>query len=176
MFVLDVATESILGRNPQKIVRPGARRLNSRIPSCLTKYNGRLEHLLEKHRLQDKLILAHKLCQTQQQLKDQLDKLDQISRDCMLNAEKRCRKLRCGTIPFSPEASLWIKRCQVYRSLLHYHAGRKVNRGNLKRAARRCQVLSPFCLNPLEVTSRLRECRQQCTATEKIVVVIVRKA
>jgi hypothetical protein len=51
----------------------------------------------------------------------------------MLNAEKKCRRIKSGRIPFSPEAALWIWRTQVYRSLIRYHDGLMQNRGNLKR-------------------------------------------
>jgi hypothetical protein len=54
----------------------------------------------------------------------------------MRNAEKKSKKIKSGQIPFLPEASVWIKRTQVYRSLLKYQDGRIRNRGNLKRSAR----------------------------------------
>ena len=33
------------------------------------------------------------------------------------------------------ESILWIKRRKTYRTLMGYHAGNKVNKGNLKRSA-----------------------------------------
>jgi hypothetical protein len=48
----------------------------------------------------------------------ELNKLDKEGEKYMKRAEKKFRKLKSGRIPFSPEASLWIRQSQVYRSLL----------------------------------------------------------
>jgi hypothetical protein len=66
----------------------------------------------------------------------ELNKLDKEGEAYMKHAEKKCRKLKLGCIPFSPEVSLWIPQFQVYRSLLRWHAGKIQNRGNLKRTSR----------------------------------------
>ncbi len=34
MFVLDITMESLVGKNPTKVVRPASRRLNSKLPRC----------------------------------------------------------------------------------------------------------------------------------------------
>jgi hypothetical protein len=70
--------------------------------------------------------------------------------------------MRKGKIPFSPEASIWIKRCQFYRSLLRYWAGKIKNRGNLKRTARRMKIENAFLLTVDEIATRLEECKEQC--------------
>jgi hypothetical protein len=80
----------------------------------------------------------------------------------MRHAEKVCRKLKCCRIPFSPEAALWIRRVQIYYSLLNYHKGKIKNRGNLKRAARRCNIPNPFQLSVQEIAQRLNICKQEC--------------
>jgi len=79
----------------------------------------------------------------------------------MRYAEKKCRKIKSGCIPFSPEASLWIRRTQVYQSLIKYHAGQIKNRGNLKRAARRCQIMDAMSLSIKEIFLRLKACVDQ---------------
>lgn len=79
-----------------------------------------------------------------------------------LGSEKNCRRIKSGRIPFSPEASLWIKRTGIYRTLLRFHAGKKVNRGNLKRAARRCGIAAPFRLGLIEIRTRLKICKEKC--------------
>ena len=39
-----------------------------------------------------------------------LNTLDKESSEYMRAAEKRCRKIKPGVIPFSPDAVKWIKR------------------------------------------------------------------
>jgi hypothetical protein len=161
MFVIDITTDSLVGFNPQPIKHPKARRLNSRIPRAKHAYNNRYKKLLSKHRLSEKLAEAHKAGLSEERMKEMMDKIDSISKECMIDSEKKCRKLRNGKIPFSPEAAMWIKRCQFYRSLLRYWAGKIKNRGNLKRTARRIKVHNAFLLTVDEIGQRLEECKSQ---------------
>jgi hypothetical protein len=80
----------------------------------------------------------------------------------MKHAEKKCCRLKSGHIPFSPEASLWIRQSQVYRLLLRWHAGKIRNRGNLRRTARRCQINTPFQLTVDDIKHRLCICKEKC--------------
>ena len=130
LFVIDIVTTSMVGECPQPVKHPKARRLNSRITRAKMAYNSKLEHLFDRHRLVEKLAHTHSASLSKENLRVALDKIDLISTECMKHAEKKCRKLKNGTIPFSPEANLWIKRCQLYRSLLRYQAGKVKNRGN----------------------------------------------
>ena len=85
----------------------------------------------------------------------------------MHKAEKKCRRIKSGRIPFSPEASKWIRRAQVYRSLLRLHAGKIRNRGNVKRAGRRCGVEDPMNMSLEEIRARLKVCKDKCTYFKK---------
>jgi hypothetical protein len=60
-----------------------------------------------------------------------LNKLDQEGEAYKKHAEKKCCWLKSGRIPFSPEASLWIRQCQVYHSLLRWHNEKLRNYDNL---------------------------------------------
>jgi hypothetical protein len=105
---------------------------------------------------------AHRKSKTKASAIKRLNKVDKELGEYMRYAERKCRKIKSGRIPFSPEASLWIRRTQVYRSLLKYHAGRIKNRGNLKRAARRCQITDAMSLPIEEIFLRLKACVDQC--------------
>jgi hypothetical protein len=96
-----------------------------------------------------------------------LNKLDQEGEQYMKHAEKKCRQIKSGRIPFSPEASLWIFQYQVYHSLLRWHARKIWNRGYLKQTARRCQIDSPFFLSVEEVKLQLVICKQKCNYFQK---------
>ncbi len=90
-----------------------------------------------------------------------LNKLDQEGEAYMKHVEKKCRRLKSGRIPFSPEASLWILQCQVYRSLLQWHNGKLRNYGNLCRTARRCQINAPFQLTVEDIKLRMSICKEK---------------
>jgi hypothetical protein len=91
-----------------------------------------------------------------------LNMLDWEGEAYMKHAEKKCRRLKAGRIPFSPEALLWIRQCQVYRSLMRWYAGKIQNQGNLKCTARRCQINAPFQLSIEDIKLHLTICKEKC--------------
>ena len=50
----------------------------------------------------------------------------------------------------------------MYKLLLRYHKGKLKNRGNLKRAARRCNIPNPLSMSLQEIAVRLKECKREC--------------
>lgn len=168
LFVVDFREESLVGAAPFRIKRFASRRLNTKVSSGATKkYLQRLEEQLSRHRLIERLGRLHTTCSSRKSFQKGLNKLDRQSRDIMLNAEKKCRKIKSGRIPFSPEAALWIRRTQVYRSLLRYHRGLIRNRGNLKRTARRCGIRNCLSISIEEILQRMKVCISQCNYFRK---------
>ena len=161
LFVIDVMTSSIVGHTPPKIVRAAARRLNTAIPGALDKYIKQLEGHCVNHRLTERLVAAN-AGPTKELIRYKVNKIDVEATQYMANAEAKCRKIKSGRIPFSPESSLWIRRCQLYRSILRFHAGKIKNKANLKRTARRCKVSNPLRMSLNTIHSRLREAKGKC--------------
>jgi hypothetical protein len=93
-----------------------------------------------------------------------LNKLDKEGEAYMKHAEKKCCRLK---FPFSPEASLRIQQSQVYHLLLHWHAGKIRNRGNLRRTAWHCQINAPFQLTVDDIKLRLCICKEKCDYFQK---------
>ncbi len=94
-------------------------------------------------------------------------KLNWESMALMMNAEKRCKKIKSGRIPFSPEAALWIRRTQVFRSILQYHEGKIKNQGNLKQTARQCGIKNCISIPIKEIRIRLKVCAAKCDYFQK---------
>jgi hypothetical protein len=80
----------------------------------------------------------------------------------MRNAEKNFQKIKSGSIPFSPEAAIWIRQMQVYKSLLRYHQGRIRNGANLQRTARRCGILNCLQIPVESLLQRIKVCHEKC--------------
>ena len=179
LFVIDIATASILGDDPPTNVRPTARRLNTRIPGCAEEYLKTLQPNLVTHRLVERVREAY-AAPDPRDVQAQMEIIDNQVKMFRFAAEKRCRRIKLGRIPFSPDAAKWIRRAQVYRSLLKFHAGagrhreqfccgkrkktvrrRGVNRGNLKRTARRAGIQQPFTLTVEEIARRLDICKDK---------------
>jgi hypothetical protein len=123
MFVIDMFREFIVGLELQRIVRPKARRLNSKIPGAAAAYRARLEHLLLRHHIIEWLGRAHEESMDNVEVEKRINVINRDGGQYMMSAEKKCRKNKPGRIPFSPEAAVWIKKCQIYRSILQYHDG-----------------------------------------------------
>ncbi len=161
-FIVDIPIELLVGINPVKIVCPAGRRLNSRLPGCSKVYIDSLESNIIRHRLLERLHEAHTGAYLNSEQARRLIMIDKEGKMYMRHAEKICRKIKCCQIPFSPEAAIWIRHVQVYQSLLRYHKGRIKNRGNLKRAARRCNIPNPLSMSIQEIPLRLKECKREC--------------
>ncbi len=60
LFVIDLLTASLIGNTPTRIIRPGARRLTTKLPGIVHAYTERLEKLVLKHRIIERMGDAHK--------------------------------------------------------------------------------------------------------------------
>ena len=80
----------------------------------------------------------------------------------MEHAGKKFRKIKSGKIPFSPDSILWIKHRQTYRTLMGYHAGNNIDKGDLKRAVRQVGIRTPMQLSIQEIRKRLKVFREKC--------------
>ena len=167
VFVVDFLTSSWVGDEPLKIVRPAARRLNTRIPTAAEAYRTELEQLITRHRLIERVGAVYNSGRSRRWMQAAMNAIDKEGGQYMLGAENRCRKVRSGVIPFSPEAVRWLRRAQVYRSLLTWKLGKRRNMGNLRRLAKRVDIQDPFRLSTQELTKRLRVCEDKCTALKR---------
>jgi hypothetical protein len=161
-FILDIPLESLVGVNPVKIIRPVSRHLNSRLPTCGKAYVENLEANISCHRLLECLYNAHTGKYSAKETAKRVIIIDKEGKAYLRHAEKICRKIKCCRIPFLPEASIWIQRVQVYYLLLRFHQGKIKNRGNLKRAARRCNIPNLLGLTIAEILARLETCKKEC--------------
>jgi hypothetical protein len=161
-FVLDIALESMIGIDPAKIVRPVGRRLNSKLPGCCKAYTASLESNIAWHRLLERLYDAHTGKYSNDKQARKIILIDKEEKAYMRRVEKICRKIKCCRIAFSPEAAIWIRRVQVYYTILRFHKGKTKNRGNLKRTARRCNIANPLQIPIKEIVLRLEACKKEC--------------
>ena len=161
LFVVDVLINSLVGIDPIRVVRPQARRLNTKIPSAMSTYNDELEKLVERHRLLERVGAAHKLTECGVMAEAKLNQIDAELKDYMISAENKCQKIKSGRIPYSPEAERWIRRSQFYSTLLRVRQGHKCNYGNLRRAAMHLGIHRYMDLSDRDIALRLQVCRDQ---------------
>ena len=162
LFVVDFCAESLVGQAPPRVIRAAARRLTTKLPAVTDRYIEILERLLKQHKIAQRALAASQSSQHASVIKEKTDVIDQGKKQYMAHAEKKCRKIKSGRIPFSPESAIWIRRKQVYNSLLKYRQGRIKNKANLKRTARRCGIQNALRLSRKEICSRLQVCEDKC--------------
>ena len=104
--------------SPPFIVRSQARRLNTKIPRADEKYVDKFENNINQHNVVQQLGAAHKSSTVKSIVEERVDKIDEETRNYMTNVEKKCHQIKSGRIPFSPDSVVWIRWCQVYRSIL----------------------------------------------------------
>ena len=149
----------MIGQDPPKIVRAAARRLKTNIPSGKLYYINKLEELITKHKIVGRFGQVHDNSTSKASLKIKLDKIDEEQKYYMLHAEKKCRRIKSGCIPFSPDSSKYIHRDKFYRSIFRFHAERIRNKSTLKRTARRCGICNPLSIPLSEVRVILKVCK-----------------
>ena len=135
IFILDLLTSSLIGKMPPQTIRSGAIRLNTKIPSTKDNYTNVLENLVLRHRLTERMVAAHNESSSIVLVKERIDIIYQEGVQYMHHAEHTFRRIKSGCITFSPDSSIWIRSCQVYLSVIRYHAGKIRNRSNLKWSA-----------------------------------------
>ncbi len=162
LFVIDFVTKGLVGEAPPKVVWPASWRLNTKLPGVSEAYCNMLKKEIIKHRLIERTGEAYKRSRSKKNLQNRLNQIDKELGEYMQYAEKKCRKIKSGRIPFFPKAALWIRRLQVYWLILKYHAGRIRNRGNLKRAERRCDISNPLSIPIREVYLCIKTCASRC--------------
>jgi hypothetical protein len=163
LFVMDLQEASLIEEAPFRVQRFTSRQLNTKVSSGATRnYLAHPEASLARHRLIEHMGKLHKTSQSKKAFRRGMNKLDQESMALMANAEKKCRKIKSSCIPFSPEAALWIRCTQVFRSLLCYHEGLIKNQSNLKRTARRCGIENCLSIPIAEIRIQLKVCASKC--------------
>ena len=162
LFVIDFLTSSLIGKTPPRIIRSGARRLNKKIPSTKDNYTNVMEKLVLIHHLTERMVAAHHESSSIVLVKERIDIIYQKGVQYMHHAKRKCCCIKSGCIPFSPDSSIWIRCCQVYRSILRYHAEKLRNRSKMKRSARRCGVGGPLQLSLKKVRDHMQVAHDKC--------------
>ena len=123
LFVFDFLKSSIIGQTPPQIIRSGARQFNTKIRPTKDNYTNVMENLVLSHRLTERLFAAHNAISIIVLVKIRIEVINHEGFQYMHNVERKCHLTKYGCIPFTPYSSIWMRQCQVYHSIIRYHAG-----------------------------------------------------
>ena len=101
---VEIHKDSFLGNDPPPLSTHKARRLKVQDPRTVAKYNFLLEQEFEKHRIYERSLNLYNTFQTPLTPEQcaEFDAIDRQREKSMKYAEKHCRKLHMGAIPWSP--------------------------------------------------------------------------
>jgi hypothetical protein len=132
---IDVRINNLCGSNMSPVLHPQARRLKCNDPKTQGNWTRLYMNALRKH---DAIQRAYRL---QEQLTQPLseehimeyEKLRQIRKDARSHADKKCRKLRMGGVPYSVELNKARQTIELWKSIISWKRGRKVNSKYIRR-------------------------------------------
>ena len=136
---VDISTESALGINPPKVNSIHARRLTMKDTNTVNKYNTVLQEEFDKKKVYTRALdlynqYSGKLTPTQMA---EYDDLDYVRSQAMKKAERKCRKLHMGALPWSPTLQHSRNRIQYIKLTIRRKKGRRVSARYLMRLSRK---------------------------------------
>ena len=153
----DLSLECILGEAPQKIVRPPARRLNSKLTKVVEKFNQLFKQKVFDNHVP---VRMNTLCENiqfplskQQQI--EYEKCDNIQHSAFAFAASRCRKLHMGHVPFVPEkVQVYGLEIRLWRLVLRRKKGIHVGVRHILSLANFLNIKDPLYFSLEEVLEK----------------------
>lgn len=135
---IDVSYTNAFGYQMPNVVIPNARHLKTGDPHIVQKFNSEYTKYIRYHKLHTKLFTIEKemgdtLTPAQEQ---EFESNLHMQNKGVLLAEKRCRKLRMGMVPFSAELNIARMTIQVWRAVITKKKGCKYSNNKLRRLER----------------------------------------
>lgn len=139
---LDVPQSDVFGISLQSIPNKIATRLVLQDPRIVSRYTASVEAQLNKHQVPQRLQEiqhAFSIGDTETAI-TMYEEVDKIRTDAILQADKKCRKLRMGNIPFSPTLLEYWKKILAWRLLIRKLEGRKIDSKFLARKLKSADI------------------------------------
>ena len=133
MIWIDIRTESVLGTDEIPLWKPLARRLKCNDPRLVDRFNQLRNVHATRHALWDKVaavkpVIANLTTIPSPSLTSVLEEIDTIRTNGILWADKHCRRLKMGNVPWSPDIQQCMDRIKYYNACrLKLEYGRNVN-------------------------------------------------
>jgi hypothetical protein len=139
---IDITMDNLCGSNMAPIITPQARRLKCNDPrtqkkwlQLYTSYLTERKAISRAFKLQNSL--HHPLPQS---LIEEYEKLRTIRMDARRFADKRCRKLYMGGVPYSPELALARSTIELWKAIVSWKMGNKNNMKHIQRLENKTNI------------------------------------
>jgi len=148
---IDVPIKILLGESKFNIHRHTARRLICDHPMIVDKYNKLLNTQLHNQntiRKYNEFTSQHEngILNTEDTM-IALNKLDNSITNSILYAEKKCRKLKSGSVPYTPELNNAGKIINVWNNVIRKKKGCNISSTYIKRIAKKVSIVNPMSIS-----------------------------
>jgi len=141
---IDISTRLLFGENKFKIHRHSMRRLKCDNPNIVKKFNELFLQQLVREKTHVKLAVLRWQLQegrfTKKECAIALQKIDNSVQHSVLYAEKKCRKLNTGAVPFSIEAKEAAQLIELWNNVIRKKRGWNISSKYIRRLAKRCKI------------------------------------
>ena len=132
---LDLHVNHIFGFTPPTTITPSARRLQSNIPHIRNRWTQLYSSFLRKHNLIERQFtlessVEHSMTKAQC---DEYEKILELRAEGIRHAEKHCRKLKYGNVPFSPELQLARLEIELWKAASTIKTGMRYSSRKFRR-------------------------------------------
>ena len=151
---IDLPMNELLGEDPFHIHRSSARRLICDQPKIVAKYNKLLNKQLHQQKTLKKYEALESMMKSKKihdnQTIELLNKIDNSITNSIRYAEKRCRKLKYGSIPYTPELATAGKTIQLWNNVIRKKKGQKISTRYINRLAKKVGISKPTDLTLID--------------------------
>ena len=168
---MDVTYQTAFGHNMQKIIKPQARRLKSDNPIVRKNWTRLYTTFVKSHKLDGKIFkLESEITMGKEMTIEQQERYDDIltkRHEGIQYADKRCRKLKMGGVPFSPDLKKAGQAIEMWRGILTKKLGAKYSMTKIRRLAKHLDQKNIFQYSIEEVRNKSKEAVTKYKETKK---------
>jgi hypothetical protein len=157
---MDIPIQATLGRQLPIAYCRSPQRLTLNDPRIVHKYTAELTKLLKERKLLERLETLQKDMETQLTAAqiNEFNELDNIRLQCIQRANKKCRSLKLGQVPFSPQLVQSWQKLKAWQLLLKKLNGGRVNSRFLNRTLKQASIRDTSLLTKSDVEWNLADC------------------
>ena len=143
ILYIDVDVNTWFEGEMYKVAHLQVRKLKFSDVRTVKKYQQELRRLLDNKGMLERtqwLYSTFNIPLTESQ-QVEYEKIDQFVTECCLTAEKKCRKMRAGQVPFSPLVDTAAKTIYLWNLVLNKMRGTKVSSSLIHRLSKKCEII-----------------------------------
>ena len=169
---IDIPVNNCFGFNMPNSSKPAARRLKSSDPKIRNKWNRLYSEFLTKHKVHRRIfkLEEHVMAGGTMQMKEQQEysKIMNLRNQGIQHADKHCRKLTMGNVPFSPDIIATCEKLQMWKGIRTRKTGRKFSLKKIRRLEHKHKVQDAMSYSIKEVENKIVETMKTYKAQKKV--------